>query len=300
VLARELADFVEALTGQRVSRLVQCDASQFWSQWFGETEARINTFFEKLSKLGRLTLHTRDGREVAVPLLVVLEEAEALFRSRSEADASSHLFDRPLALLLQKMDALTAALDVPLVVCSTSNRPDLLDAAARRRLGVRQVMFGHLGAGQAASVLLKKLPPGLPLRAADGREPTRDEVVRRVVAFLYGPDPDQGVAEVRLLNAGRRTIHRRELVTGALLEQAVSTAIDDAIRLSGEAGELLGVDAEGVIAALEEQFDALARSIRPHNLREHCPDLFADGPVHAEDVRPLTRTARRPRAALLR
>jgi SpoVK/Ycf46/Vps4 family AAA+-type ATPase len=291
---------VEALTGERVSRLVQCDASQFYSQWFGETESRISAWFEKLGKLGRLTLRARDGREVRVPLLVVLEEAEALFRSRSEADASSHLFDRPLALLLQKLDALTAHLDVPLVFCSTTNRPDLLDPAARRRLGVRQVTFGPLTAGQAASVLAKKLPPGLPLRPSGaGREPTHDEIVRRVVAYLYGPDPDQGIVEVRLLNAGRRTVCRRELVTGALVEQAVSTAIDDAVRESGEEGELLGLDAEGVIAALEEQFAGLARSLRPHNLREHCPDLFADGPVHAEDVRPLARTARRPRSVLL-
>jgi SpoVK/Ycf46/Vps4 family AAA+-type ATPase len=119
VLARELTDFIEGLTGERVSRLVVCDASSFFSPWFGETEAKITAWIEKIGRLGRLRLTTRDGREIPVPLVVVIEEAEGLFRSRSESASSSHLFDRPLALLLQKLDALTDTLDVPLVFCST-------------------------------------------------------------------------------------------------------------------------------------------------------------------------------------
>src|SRR5262249_28427133 len=105
ILARELTDFVEGLTGQRVSRLVMCDASSFYSPLFGATEENIKRWFESLARLGKLVLRGKDGRPVKVPLLVVLEEAEALLRGRGEVGGSSHLFDRPLALMLQKLDA---------------------------------------------------------------------------------------------------------------------------------------------------------------------------------------------------
>jgi hypothetical protein len=301
VLARELTDFVEELTGERVSRLVLCDASTFYSPWFGETEAKIRAWFERLHRLGSVVLRTRDGREVRVPLLIVLEEVEALFRSRGEFGGSSHLFDRPLALLLQLLDSLTDTLDVPLLFCSTTNRPDLLDAAGRRRLGVRQILFGTLTAPQAASVLAKKVPPDLPLRGGD-RDPERARaaLLGQVLSYLYGGDPEQGVAEVRLVSGERRTLCRRDLVTGAMLEQATSTAIDECFRHSAEAGELLGLDGDGILRSLQEQFATLAATLRPHNLREHCPEWFSEEMIRVEAVVPLARQRRRPRSLFVR
>jgi hypothetical protein len=147
------------------------------------------------------------------------------------------------------------------------------------------------------SVLARKIPPEQPLRGSANRE----TVIQQVAAYLYGNDPDQGVAEVRMLNAERRMVNRRELVTGAVIEQALSAAIDDAVRQTAVAGALLGIDAEGIIAALQEQFVGLARSLRPHNLQEHVPDWFSsDGSIHVENVRPLIRSTRRPRSVLVR
>ena len=300
VIAREQSDDIEELTGQRLSRLVMCDASSFFSPWFGQTEQNINSWFDRLRRVGSGTLTTRDGREVKVPLLVVMEEAEGLFRSRGEFGGSSHLFDRPLAQILQKLDSLTEDLDIPLIFCATSNRPDLLDAAARRRLGVRQATFGMLAAGQASSVLAKKVHPELPLRGGpSGNGQLRQAVMDQVLSYLYGDDPDQGLAEIHLRNGQRRQLCRRDLVTPAAIEMAVSTAIDESLRQSAEAGTLLGLDGAGIVRALQSYFANLASTIRPHNLREYCPEWFAEEPIHVEDVRPLTRHARRPRFSFM-
>ena len=302
VLAAEIADLTERLTGQRVSRLVMCNASQFYSPWFGQTEENITRWFDALGRLGAACLRTRDGREFRVPLLVVMEEAESLLRTRGDFGGSSHLFDRPLALILQRLDALTDELNVPLLFCSTSNRPDLIDPAARRRLGVTQVTFGTLNAAQAASVLDKKIPTDMPVRLGGkaGDAAARPVVMNQVLAYLYGNDPEQGLAEVRLVNAERRTLCRRDVITPALLEQAVSTAIDDCLRQSADAGELLGVDGEAVIRALHAQFTGLAAALRPQNLREHCPEWFAGETIHVEEVRALVRRNRQPRSLSLR
>jgi SpoVK/Ycf46/Vps4 family AAA+-type ATPase len=273
-----------------------CDASSFFSPWFGQTEQNINSWFDRLRRVGSQTLRTRDNREIKSPLLVVMEEAEGLFRSRGEFGGSSHLFDRPLAQILQKLDSLTEDLDIPLIFCATSNRPDLLDTAARRRLGVRQATFGMLSAGQASSVLAKKLHPDLPLR---GSSPPNGELrqaaINQVLSYLYGDDPDQGVAQIHLRNGERRPLCRHDLVTPAAIEMAVSTAIDESLRQSGEAGMLLGIDGSGIVRALQSYFANLATTIRPHNLREYCPEWFAEEPIHVEDVRPMVRHSRRPR-----
>ena len=301
VIAREQSDDIEELTGQRLSRLVMCDASSFYSQWFGQTEQNINNWFDQLRRLGLSTLRTRDGREIKVPLLVVMEEAEGLFRSRGEVGGSSHLFDRPLALILQRLDSLTEDLNIPLIFLVTTNREDLLDAAGRRRLGVRQVTFGMLNAGQAASVLAKKIPHDMPLRDSNARDngEGRRVVMDQVLSYLYGDDPDQGLAEIHLRNGQRRRLCRRDLVTPAAIETAVSTAIDESLRQSAEAGTLLGLDGAGIVQALQSYFANLATTIRPHNLREYCPEWFAEEPIHVEDVRPLTRHARRPRFSFM-
>jgi len=295
VLAREMTDYVEELTGERVNRLIVVDASSFYSPLFGATEQNITSFFDRLRNLGTQRLRSRDGTEVHVPLIVVLEECEALLRSRGEVGGSAHLFDRPLSMLLQKMSSAGENLDFPCIFVATSNRADLLDSAARRRFGVRQVIFGTLSAGQAVSVLEKKIPEDLPLRNGA----TCDEVVGQTISYLFGEDPEQGIAEVRMVDGNRRILCRRDLVTGAMLEEAVSAATDESLRQSAAAGHLLGLDAAGVIRSLNKQFVSLAVILRPHNLREHCPDWFSDESMRVETVRPLATQSRRPRSLLV-
>jgi SpoVK/Ycf46/Vps4 family AAA+-type ATPase len=301
LLAKEGADLAESLTGERMSRLVMVDASTFYASLFGETEARIVSYFDRLRTLGKKGLRDKQGRPVPVPLLVVLEEAEALLRGRGEIGGSAHLFDRPLALILQKLSSVAGELGVPTIFATTSNRPDLLDPAAQRRLGIRTVLFGTLTAGQTTSVLEKKIPPGLPLHNAEdyaSAEDARRAAINRIVAYLHGDEPEQGIAEVRMQDGQRRIVCRRELVTGAQLEEAVSKATDDCLRQSAQVGHLMGLDADAVIRSLESQYAGLASLMRPHNLPEYCPHWFAGEPLRVESVRPL-RHARRPRATLM-
>ncbi len=295
VLAREVADFLEDLTGERTSPLITVDANSFYSPWFGSTESKIHSFFERLHKLGAKQMTTKDGVIATRPLIVTLEECEALLRSRGEMGGSGHLFDRPLSLILQKISSLGNDLHMPVYFVATTNRPDLLDAAARRRIGIRHVVLGTLTAAQAASVLETKLGPSMKYRGAEAADQSRQQLVQQVLNFLFaGDDAAQGIAEVRFLDNNRRTLCRRHLVTGAMLEEAVSAATDDCLKESAEAGELVGIDAQGVIRSLESQFRSLAGTLRAHNLPEYCPQWFADEPLRVEHVRPLAGRTRRP------
>lgn len=300
LIANEVHDMVEEYTGQRTSRLVIVDASQFWTPYFGETEQRISKWAEKLQKLGSRKLRSQDGRELQIPLIVALEECEALLRSRGESQGSGHLFDRPLALLLQKTESLESALQVPIIWIATSNRADLADAAALRRLGMRQVVFGSLEAHETLSVLTKKVPEGMKIRGA-GRDSSaaREALLRKVVGYLYGPEPKQGIAEVRLGNSERRTLNRSDVVTPAVIEESISSAVDRCLRESNKAGRLLGLDADDVIAFLHRHFVNLARTLRPYNLAEHAADWYEQERIQVSDVIPLVDLMRRPASLMV-
>ncbi len=287
LLATRIHDLVEQTTGQRSSRLVMVDASQFWTPYFGETEQRIAAWAEKLQKLGERTLKRRDGSLLRFPLIVVLEECEALLRSRSEHQASSHLFDRPLALMLQKTESLENALQVPIIWIATSNRPDLADPAALRRIGMRPVTFGTLTAHQARSVLEKKVPFDMPIRGDEPQDRAREALLNETLGYLYGPQPRQAIVEVRFANSDRRTLDRAEVVTPAVLEEAVSAAVDRCLRRSHKTDRLLGLDADDIIGFLHRHFGSLAKTLRPHNVGEHCPEWFSAESLQVTSVTPL-------------
>ncbi|NLX99631.1 MAG: AAA family ATPase [Rhodopirellula sp.] len=294
LVAQEVHDLVEEITGERTSRFVVCDASHFWHSLFGETEQRIALWADRLRNLGARPLKDRQGRTVPFPLLVVLEECEALLRGRGEQQGSGHLFDRPLSLLLQKTESLEAVLEVPIIWVATSNRIDLADPAAIRRLGLRRTVFGTLSLPEAAAVLSTKLPADLPIFQENGdRGAARNAVIQRVLGYLYGPNPKQGLVEVQLANSERRTLNRCEMVTPAVIEEAISSATDECLRKSHRAGSLLGLDADAVIGFLHRHYTGMAQTLRPHNIAEHCPEWFADEAPVVHNVVPLVRRNRR-------
>ncbi len=270
LIATEIHDLIEEHTGTRQSRVFLCDASQFWSPYFGETEQRINNWAKKVAKIGSQKLKDKDGKELAVPILGVIEECEALLRARGgDLQASGHLFDRVLSLLLQKLESVENALGVPIVwICST-NRPDLVDAAAMRRLGMRKAVFGSLTAEATEQVMLTKVAH---LKGSTNKE----KITKEVVHYLHESEEHQALVQVHFHNGSTRVLHRCELVTPAILEEAVSFAVDRCLSDSREVGKLQNVLAAEVVEFLQSHFDHLAKTLTVHNLPEYCPEWFAE------------------------
>jgi hypothetical protein len=288
-----ILEIVDEFCGVQNSRLVMVDTSQFYSPYFGVTEQNINNWTASIQKLGEQQLRAHDGRSLRVPLVIALEECEALLRSRGESQGSGHLFDRPLALLLQKIESLESALRVPTIWIMTTNRPSLLDSAALRRMGCRQINFGALRASEACAVLNTKIPASMPVYGEERcGEKARTALIRSVIGYMYGPEPKQAIAEVRLGNSERRYLNRADLVTPAVIQEAVSRAVSRSLRKSRRAGRLLGLDAADVIGALDKHFAGLARNLRPHNLAEFATDWYERDRPTIADVIPLVSNRR--------
>lgn len=278
LIAKYLTDYIEQKTGEAKSRLVLVDAARFYTMWFGETERKIAEFFDQLRELAAEPLIDKDGNKLAVPLLVVLEEAESLLRARS-ADNHNNVTDRAMSMLLARVSSLGSELDVPIMFICTSNRPDIIDAAARRRFGCRQVHFGSLDRDGCISVLKTKITETTPVFGG-----SRAQLISEVSDYLYDTNGDGVLAHVRTANQEMIPIRRNDIVTGAVLEEAVSQAVDECLRKSVDANELLGIDAKDVIKSIADRQRGIVDSLRPHNLREYVSHLVSQEPHEISGV----------------
>lgn len=270
IVARRLADHVESLTGERISRLVVADPATFYTPYFGETEIKIKSWFRKLREQGKLDLkHKKTGKPVTVPLLIVIEEAEALFRNRGDCSHSSHLFDRPLSLMLSEASSLAADSGIPSVMAITSNRPSLIDAAAMRRFGMRRVNFLPLDQQQTLAILEKKLPNG---EACNGQ---RERLISEAMAYLF----EEGVplADIKFSDKKVVPFCRSHFITPAVLEEAVSMATDKAMQASVKAGKLCGLEPDVLVESLDRYYQNMAETLTPDKVEEYLPHWFTDG-----------------------
>ena len=159
---------------------------------------------------------------------------------------------------------------------------------------MRRVMFGNLGIEEATAVLDTKVAHDMPIHGANGDlRAARDQLRNRILGSLYSPNPPQAIAEVQMAGGERKLLNRYELVTPAVLEESISSAIDACLRRSRRAGKLLGLDAEDVIRFLHRHFVNLARTLTRHNLPSHCPEWFEDDSLQVASVAPLTRRTQR-------
>jgi SpoVK/Ycf46/Vps4 family AAA+-type ATPase len=226
-------------------------------------------------------VETAAGESLRLPVVVVLEEVEGLARRRGGPDAGT--YDRILAALLQRLDDPCDDLGrLPLVLISTSNRPDLIDSAMLRRLGLR-ARFTRLDRDGLTAVLDKKLKPDYPCEAEDGQTPAeaRAEVLARVTGWLFGPGPG-GAAVVELtLDDGRELLkRRRDFLTGGVVEQAVAAAIDETVARAEETdAAAVGLTALALIDALRRHIDGLADSLTAENAAD-----YLDVPEHTRVV----------------
>jgi hypothetical protein len=268
-------------TGRRDlgSRVVRVKVAELLSEWLGRSDKNVEELFNDLQAIASAEVATPAGERLRLPVVLILEEVEGIARRRGGADAA--VYDRILTTLLQRLDGPTDDLArLPLFVLSTSNRPDLIDAAMRRRLGV-QARFTRLDRAGLTAVLDKKLLPDYPYAPAP-----RGHVIEQVAGWLFGTgEGAHGVVEVTLRDGSKLVRRRRDFLTGGLVEQAVTAAIDRTVAAASEEGTAApGLSADAVFAALREQTDALADSLTADNLADHL-DLPEN--AQAESVRRL-------------
>lgn len=245
------------------SRIIRVKIAELLSEWLGRSDKNIEELFDDIHAIAGEVIETANGEKLRLPVVVILEEIEGFARQRGKHES---MYDRILTTLLQRLDDPTKDLaNLPLILLSTTNRPDLIDAAMQRRLGIH-ARFTRLDREAFAAVLTTKLRPRYPY--ADGLQ--RKQVVDRVVRWMYGPGGESDGVVTITLDDGRDLVkRRRDFLTGSVVEQAVASAIDRLVALAEDATEEVGLSPEALIDALKHVIDGLAGQLTPDNAGDY-------------------------------
>lgn len=258
-LWRELYELMSELTGIPVDalppRVMRLTSSEVLSEWLGRSDKNLARFFDEVERLSREPVVTRDGRELELPVLAILEEVDGLARRRG----SDQVYDRILTTALQKLDLSRPGLrDRFVIFVATTNVADQVDPAFLRRAGGEVEHFGRLTRPAFVSVLDRHL----------ARRPLVGErrvVVGTVTATLFGGgDEARGLVEISLAGSSVPLVKRaRDFLTAALVERAVSESAEHCC----EAG--VPIACEDVIDAFERQVAAITDQLTPQNVNEY-------------------------------
>jgi ATP-dependent 26S proteasome regulatory subunit len=264
--------------------------SQVLSMWLGESDKNVDRLFDEIEQLAGQTFTTPDGRQLHLPVLVVLEEADGLGRARGQ-DA---IYDRILTTALQRLDPARAGLRDRLVIfLATTNEPHIVDPAFLRRVGGSIETFGRLNR-QAFRAVLHKHVRGLPAASNNGcpQEEIWQKIIADLTAWLFGPNADSGVVELTYAGSTTPVIkHRRDFLTGALIDRAVQDAGTEAWESILEDPADGGVSLAHLMRALNGQVLSVVGQLREQNVGSYT-DL-PDG-VRVATLRRIPQPSRLP------
>jgi ATP-dependent 26S proteasome regulatory subunit len=264
---RLLYEIMSKVTGVPVEKLpprvFRMKSSQMLSMWFGESDKNIDRLFDEVEQLASEPFVGRKGKKFQLPVMVVLEEADAMGRARGQD--SDGIYDRIMTVVLQRLDPNREGLSDKLVVfLSTTNEPKMVDPAFLRRIGGRVEAFGCLEQEGFLAILAKHVE-GLP---GNGWK----EIIHKVSHRLFDDDRDQGVVAVNYHNQPTPVIKRRkDFLTGALVDRSVQQASESAWEMSLDQPDT-GITATMLLSALDRQIGSVVDQLHTENLH-HYTDL---------------------------
>ena len=261
-LIRRVYEIISEVTGvpidkipPRVLRMRMC---QILSMWLGESDKRLDRFFDEAIKLYNEPFIAPDGKKYFLPVLVIGEEIEAFGRTRGMDHDGN--FDRVQTTFLQKLDTTRSTFKNHVAIyIFTSNVPDLIDPAFLRRIGGKIYRFEGLTSRYAFQAVLEKHLSGLPFISTNGNQQQirKKEIINKMTSWLFNKNGDNMMVELSC--AGSETIikYRGDFLTGALVQRAVQQAASEACK-----AELLGIERTGLkLEMLMEAFNDQIRSI---------------------------------------
>jgi len=281
----------------RVLRMRMCNVL---SKWLGESDKRLNRFFDEVIELADEPYVGPDGAAHRLPVIAIAEEVDALGRHRG-ADNDS-IYDRILTTALQRLDFTKPDYNERVIIfLFTTNCPQLVDVALLRRMGASVEHFGRLTDRRAFAAVLDKHLADRPIQSDNGyrADERREQLTAEVSAVLFAPNSHETPqVEAELANAAERlSFYRRDFLTGGLVDRAVHQACEEAHRAERDGDGRPGLSTEVLMDALDQQVRNIVLQLTKYNIRSYVdlPDS-----VHIADLRRNTQPAMSPFGLLRR
>lgn len=240
-------------------RILRMRMSKVLSVWLGESDKRLDRFFDEVTQLYDEPFIAPDGKQYNLPVLAIGEEIDAFGRTRGMDHDG--VFDRIQTTFLQRLDMTRSEFkDRAVIFIFTSNVPDLIDSAFLRRIGGTIHRFEGLNNRCSFQDVLEKHLNGLPFASNNGKhqQEHQEDIISKLTSWLFSQNGEEQRI-VELSCAGSETIikYRRSFLTGALVQRVVEQAAREACK-----AEILGLENPGLtLEALMEAFNDQIRSI---------------------------------------
>lgn len=289
MIARAFAFWLGKLSEAGRSRFINVKPASLHSMWYGKNEENYREVFRAAREMGE--------QEPAVPVVIFFDEVDSIGHARGES--FHRIDDKVVTAFAAELNGLESRGNI--LVVSATNRRDTLDPALDRpgRLSDLVLEIPRPNRSAAREILARYLPPDIPY-ATNGHGPdhsaaARSEIVEAALARIYAPNGESDLATITFRDSKQRAVRCTDLISGAMLENIVTTAIQTASQREIETGES-GVRVRDVIEAVEGRFVSEARALTPGNIRRHLTDLPQDADVVR--VEPLRRSVTRPQRYL--
>lgn len=248
-------------------RVFRFRPSQVLSMWLGESDKNADKLFDEVEQSAAQTYHTADGKDILLPVLVIMEEADGMGQARG----GEAIYDRILTTILQRLDPNRHGLANRLVVfLSTTNEPHMVDAAFLRRIGGSIEVFGRLSE-EGFTDVLKKHIDGLPA-SHDGHSQKKawQAIISDINQWLFLPGGDSGVVELTYEGYPRPVVkYSRDFLTGALVDRAVQQAATMAWEVSLASKEETGVTRDQLMGAINAQVQGVVGQLDVRNVTRY-------------------------------
>ena len=283
MIAKALANWLATLSPTGRSRFMNIKPSGLHSMWYGQSEANYREAFRVAREAG--------DTDPQVPVVMFFDEVDSIGLARGHAQG--HVDDRVLTAFMTELDGLTGRGNI--IVVGATNRRTSLDPALLRpgRLGDLVLEISRPKLKDAHDILAKHLlseVPYAPNGHGDDATRNREEILETTVSRMFAPNADNELATIQFRDGKRRPVRAADLVSGAMLANIASCALERACVREVEQGEP-GLRMEDVAHSMEEEFDSAVRALTPANCRQHLTDL-----PHDMDVVNIQATPRKSRS----
>jgi proteasome-associated ATPase len=270
-LARCLARYVADLAPDGACRFMAVAGSSDYSMWLGQSEQRLIARFEAARQLASAG---------GTPVVLFFDEIDAIGRRRG-SDWGSSAPDRILATFLAQLDGVRQLTN--LIVLGATNRADILDPGLTRqgRLGDIHIRIPPPNRRAGRAILHYYLGGGLPVAG----EP--EMLIETLLGRIYSPRGEHAeLARVTLRDGRKVVVGARDFVSGALLENVVRSAAEEAAEREVLTGQS-GIREEDLVVVLERELRGVASVLTPGNVRDYVARLPQE--VDPVAVEPLVR-----------
>jgi len=292
---RRMYELMSEVTGVPIEelppRVLWLRMAEIMTKWYGETEQRLNRFFNEVEQLADEPFVCPDGREVQLPVLAIFEEVDALARTRGTGEP---ITERVQTTALDRLDANSPRLKDRLVVfLCTTNIPNMVDPAFLRRAGGTTEQFGRLTRHAFSAVLGKQLRD-MPFRADYGAQAKAERrALREVADWLFSRNGhDEGQVALSYVGSTEQDVrYRRDLMTAALSDRAVQEAATRACYAERLELDEPGLSSDLLIEAFDRQIHSVVEQLTRENVANYL--TIPDG-VRVADIRRLAQPSVHP------